>query len=310
MPNPHIASAFPDLTELTAKFTDIFNERFKSEAKSPGEFYRVVGNKSINTRYSSVSGMGQLSEFTGSVSYGDVAQGYDMTLTPVQFAKGFSIERLLADTDQHDIMNGKPRGLAGAAARTRNIHIMRPWNNAFSVDSFFGSHSEGVAMCSNSHTTTTGASTAAGFDNLTTAALSSVAVSAMRVQGLNFRDEQGEKVNNLKFDTILVPQQGSMEETAWEIINSMGKLDVANNNANFNKSRYDVKTDIYLDDANNYFMYDSMMMKDHGLVWQEANEPEFANVEDFDTAIAKFRVYGRWGNHWYSWQWLVGANVS
>ena len=310
MANPAIASAFPDLTELTAKFTDIFNERFKDEGDRVPEYYRVVTDKSINTRYSTVSGMGQLVEFTGTINYGDVAQGYDVTITPVQFNRGFSIERLMADIDQHDIMNSKPRALGAAAARTRNVHAVRPWNNAFSVDAYFGAHTEGVSMCSNSHTTTTGASTANGYDNLVTTSLSSVSLSSMRVQGLNFRDEQAEKIGNLKFDTLLVPQQGNMEETAWEIVNSMGKVDTANNNPNFNKDRFSLKADIYLDDANNFFLYDSGMSKDHGLIWQEAVSPEFAMVEDFDTLIAKWRCYGRWANHWISWPWVIGAQVS
>jgi hypothetical protein len=310
MPNPHIAGSFPDLTEVTATFTDIFNERFKSEGDRVGDYYRKVNSSKINSRYSTVSGMGQLVEFTGQLNYGDVAQGYDVTITPVQFNRAFSIERLLADTDQTDIMNSKPRALGTAAARTRNYHAVRPFDNAFTTDSLFASHSEGVPMCSNSHTTTTGASTTTGYDNLTTSAISSVAVSTMRVQALNFRDEQAEKITNHQFDTILIPQQGSIEETAWEIINSMGKVDVATNNANFNKDRWTLKTEIYLSDANNFFMYDSTMMKDNGLIWQEATPPEFAMVEDFDTLIAKWRCYGRWGNHWISWPWIIGAQVS
>lgn len=307
---PNIAGSFPDLTELTATFTDIFNERFKEEGDRVGDYYRVVNDKGINTRFSTVSGMGQLVEFTGSVNYADVAQGYDMTITPVQFARGFSIERLLADTDKSGIMNSKPRALGTAAARTRNYHAIRPFDNAFTVDTLFASHSEGVPMCSNSHTTTTGASTATGFDNLVTTSLSAVSIAAMRVQGLNLRDEQGEKVTNLMFDTLLIPQQGTMEENAWEIVNSMGKTDSANNNANFNKDRYKIKSDIYLGDANNFFLYDSTMMKEHGLIWQEAVKPEFAMVEDFDSLIAKWRCYGRWGNYWLSWPWIIGSQVS
>lgn len=307
---PAIASAFPDLTELTAKFTDIFNEAYKDEGDRVPEYYSVSTNKAINSRYSSVSGMGQLTEFTGLVNFTDVSQGYDVTITPVQFARGFSVERLLADTDQHDIMSGKPKALGTAAARTRNVHAIRPFDNAFSVDAYFASHTEGVAMCSNSHTTTTGASTATGYDNLVTAALSSVAVSSMRVQLLNFRDEQGERIGNLKPDTLLVPQQGNMEETAWEIVNSMGKVDEVTNNANFNKGRFTVKTDIYLGDANNFFLYDAAMMKQNGLKWQDAVKPEFAMVEDFDTLIAKWRCYGRWANHWLMWRWICGAQVS
>lgn len=307
---PALATQFSDLTELTAMFTDIFNERYKAEATDIEEFYRVIRDKRINTRFSTVSGMGQLEEFVGQVNYGTVAQGYDVTVTPVQFAKGFSAERLLLDTDQHDVMAGKPKALGTAAARTRNYHKFRVFDSAFSVDSLFAVHTEGVPLCSNSHTTTTGASTAVGFDNLDTAALSAVSVSANRVKMLNFRDEQAEKIDNIEPSLILVPQQGTMEQTAWEIVNSMGKPADVTNDANFNKDRYTVKAKLQLSDANNWWMIDPGMMKENGLIWQDAVAPEFANIEDFDSLIMKWRAYGRWANHWVSWPWVNGNNVS
>lgn len=307
----HIPSQFPDLLETTAKFTDIFNETYKRESSDIEEFYRVVRNPTVNVRFSSVSGMGQLMEFTGLVDYGTIAQGYDVTVTPVQFARGFSAERTLMDDDQFSILNGKPKALGTAAATTRNYHKFRVFDNSFSVDSLFGVHTEGVSLCSNSHTTTTGASTAVGFDNLTTAALSSVAISAMRVQMLNFRDEQGERIDGNSPNVLLVPQQGSMEETAWEIINSMGKWDEVTNTANFNRDRYTVKAKLQLSDANNYWLIsDSGMKGDQGLVWHERNAPEFANIEDFDSLIMKWRAWGRWANHWIGWRWVIGAQVA
>lgn len=304
-----IAGNFGDL--LDARFTDIFDARFKDETDRIGEFYHVITGTQVSERFSTVSGMGQMEAFSGTIPYGDIYQGYDVTITPVQFAKGFSVERTAVQDDQFNILDQKPRALADTAARTRQYHAVRPFNNAFSIDSLFASHSEGVAMCSNSHTTTTGASTAVGYDNLITSSLSSVSLSAARVQMLNFRDEMGERMTNVMPDTILVPQQGSMEETAWEIINSMGKVDTDLNNSNFNKGRFSVKSWIYLEDANNWFLYDSKKLKGgDGLIWVERVKPEFANTTDFDTMLMKWRVYGRWANHYVEWRYILGASVS
>ena len=305
-----ISSAFPDLTELNTMFRDIFNEAFSDEGDRRSEFYKMLTSSRVNERFSSVSGMGQLTEFTGLIDYLDVAQGYDVTITPVQFAGGFQVERTLVDDDQHDIIMSKPKALGTAAARTINYHAACPFNNAFSIDNYFQSHSEGVPLCSNSHTTTTGASTASGFDNLSTAALSSVAVSASRVLMQNFRDEQGEIIDNLMADTILVPAQGTMEEVAWEIINSMGKVDEVVNNANFNRDRYKLKVWKYLTDANNWFMYDESMLKQLCLVWIDRVKPEFADTEDFDSLVAKWRVYGRWANGHREWRPIIGHQVG
>lgn len=300
---------FSDL--LDARFTDIFTNRFKDEPDRISEFYHVITGTQVSERFSTVSGMGQLDAFAGQITYQDIAQGYDVIITPVQFASGFAVERTVVQDDLFNILDKKPRGLADAASRTRQYHAARPFDNAFTIDTLFTQHSEGVSMCNNSHTTTTGASVATGFDNLVTTGLNAVSVSAARVQMLNFRDEKGERVSNIMPDTILVPQQGSMEETAWEIVNSIGKVDTANNNRNFNEGRYTVKAWIYLSDANNWFMYDSRKLKsEDGLIWVERVKPEFAKTEDFDSMIAKWRCYGRWANGYVEWRYILGAQVS
>ena len=67
--------------------------------------------------------------------YDDLYQGYDTTLTHVEFAKGFQIERKLYDDDLSNIMDQRPKGLANAAQRTREGHGARILNNAFANSS-------------------------------------------------------------------------------------------------------------------------------------------------------------------------------
>jgi hypothetical protein len=256
--------------------------------------------------WSNVGTLTDWDEFTGTIPYTSIAQGYDVTMTPVEFAKGMQVDRKLYDDDQYHIMDQKPKGMAEALHRTRQKHGARLFNNAFGVDTLFYSHSEGVALCSNSHTTTSGASTASGFDNLTTASLTATAVFAKRLQMVGFRGDTAERIE-IQPDELWYPPD--LSEAAFEIINSAGKVDTANNNRNFHQGRYKPYEWRYLTDTNNWFMCDGTMRRASAF-WSDRVASEYAMVEDFDTLVAKWRGYCRYGNTYIDWRWIDGASVS
>ena len=303
---PAVSTAFGDL--LDSRFKKIFYEQYDALPSMLDEMFKFddEGPQKNQTRYSSVGTFGDYTEFTGNIAYDDIYQGYDTTLTHREFAKGFQIERKLYDDDLTNIMDQRPRGLATSAQRTRESQGARIFNNAFSIDTYFYNNSEGVALCSNSHTTTSGASTASGFDNLTTAALSATAVAAARIQMVGFRGDRAERISVMP-DGIWIPPD--LYETAYEIVSSMGKVDVATNNSNVHYGQYTIREWNYLTDANNWFMEDSTSRKD-SLIWIDRVALEFGWVEDFDTIIAKFRAYYRLSNGWINWRFLLGAQVS
>ena len=303
-----LSSGFADV--LDVRFRQIWDERFTQLPDMVEKFYNMglvstPGRQS--EQYSTVGTLPELSQFTGTVDYADVYQGYDMTVTPLEFTKGIQIQRRLFDDDQHEIIDAKPKALAGSIYRTRQVHAAGPFNDAFSINSLFYSHTEGVAMCSNSHTTTSGASVATGFDNLDTTSLSAVAVSAARIKMVNFRGDQAERIAVMP-NALLVPPD--LYETAYEIVASQGKVDQGNNNANVHYGQYEVIEWNYLTDTNNWFMMDLAMCKDQGLIWVDRVKGEFAFVEDFDTLIAKWRAYCRWAAAHMEWRWVNGASVS
>lgn len=299
---------------LDPRFRRFFDEGFRAVSDYLDRLYYMdSGSKpGRNTeRYSNLGAYGEIQEFTGNVNYDDVYQGYDSSLTPKEFAAGIQIERKLFDDDQHNLINAKPKSMSASLSRLRMTHAARPWNSAFSVDTYFGTNTENVAMCSNSHTTTSGASTATGFDNLTTAAMSAVSVAAMRLQMRGFRGDRAERINVIPTG-LLYPIQ--LEETAFEISKSQGKTETAYNNASFMKDRFE---DVipggwqYLTSSNDYFMVDRQAMTDgyQGLVWLDRTKGEMAFVEDFETLIAKWRIYARWGNVCLGWRFVAGADV-
>jgi phage major head subunit gpT-like protein len=194
---PAISTAWQDL--LDPRFQKIFNDRWKQLPDMLGTFFTMVDGASAPTkdtyRTSEAGTFGDVPEFTGNITYDDAFQGYDGTITPREYASGYTIERKLFDDDLFSIMDGKPKGLSTAYQRTRQKHGAQLFNNIFSIDSTWNNYTEGVAICSDSHTTTApGVSTATGFDNLITASLSAVAVAAARIQMVQFRGDRGERI--------------------------------------------------------------------------------------------------------------------
>lgn len=293
---------------LDARFRRIFDERFTNVPEIISKYFNVMQQQYQVDRFGELGTFGDMQPFEGAVHYDEIYQGYETTVETIEFTNGFQIDRKLRDDALFSKMEQKPKALADSLYRTRQQHAVRLFTNAFSVDNYFYNNGEGVAMCSNSHTTTSGASTATGFDNYVTTSLNAVSLAAARVQMVNFRGDRAQKIN-VSPSMLVVPEQGSMHETAWEILNSKGKVDTANNNESYLKGMFTLNSELWLEDANNWFLIDGKMMKENQ-IWLEKVRGEFENVEDFDSIIMKYRVYGRHGNCHVGWRHIVGAEVS
>ncbi len=305
MPVPHISSSFADLLDI--RFQKIYHDEYQALPDMIGKLCTMVStNGRNNMTWSNVGTLPDFTEFTGTVGYSSQSLGYNTTGTPVEFSNGIQVERKLYDDDQYHIMDQKPLALAQSAFRTRQKHAARLLNNAFSVDNYFYVNSEGVALCSDSHTTTSGASVATGFDNKVTSALSAVAVAAARIQMVQMRGDQAERIS-ISPNELWIPPD--LYEVAFEIISSMGKVDTANNNRNVHEGVYTAYEWNYLTSTKNWFMCDGQMRKQY-VFWSDRVPLEFAMAEDLDTLVAKWRGYGRWFNAITDWRWVTGASVT
>lgn len=302
----NIASANPDV--LTPEFRKIFHEELAQLGTNIPELYDMPdkGPRSDSVKYSQVGTMANWSQFTGTVPYNTISQGYDVTMTHLEFANGFQVERPLIDDDLYHIYSGRPRGLAGSYGRTRETHGARSFNNAFSVDTFFSNNTEAVALCSNSHTTTSGASTTSGFDNLITSAFSAVSLATAYIQMVQFRGDQAERIQ-VAPNEILYPVD--LYEAVFEVVSSMGKVDTNLNNRNVHEGAYRMIRWNYLTDTNNWFVMDSRLRREF-LKWHDRIPVEFAFVEDFDTISGKWRGYSRYTLGHIDWRWILGAQVA
>jgi len=305
---PAISENFADL--LTPGLRKIFTEQYNQIPEMRPLIYNVQSSEMSYEKDSSVGAFSNMSPFTGTIQYDEVYQGYDVTYTHQEFAKGFKVERKLFDDDLYNIISRKPKGLALAAVRTHEYYSALPFNSAFtgsgtiSIDgTTILSNSEALSLCNSSHTSTASSDTQS---NTGTSALSPSAIEATRIAMAGLKDDRGNLIS-VQPDLILVPR--NLEETAWEIISSKGKVDSAENNANFHFGKYKLAVWDYLTDTNNYFVIDSAMAKMF-LQWFDRIPLEFFQDKSFDTLIAKYAAYDRFSFGWSDWRWVYGAKVS
>jgi len=143
--------------------------------------------------------------------------------------------------------------------------------------------------------------------NAGSTAMSALAVEATRRIGhTSILNDRGELLS-VNYDTILCTVNN--EETAYEIINSKGKVDVADNNRNFSYGRYGLATWDRLTDSNNWFMLDSKLCKKF-LLWWDRVKDGIKMDTDTDTLIAKWYVYERYVASFADWRPVYGHNVS
>lgn len=299
---------FADL--LTPVFQQIWDDALPREESMIPKLYRdEPTNGRNNMQFSSVGTLPDMPLFNGEVNFRQFYQGYDTTLTPLEFAEGFTVERKLYDDDQYGVYNQRPRQLREADWRTREGYGARQFNMGFGVDTFFYVNTENVALFTNSHTTTVpGVSTTVGFDNYMTASLTAAAVQAAYILASEFRGDQAE-IMSCRLDTLLIPP--NLYAEAHEITQSAGNPADATNRANVSYKAYNVWAWQYLRDAsaNNWFIFDSQLIKEW-LVWTDRIPVEFGATDEFDTLVAKFRAYTRYGNAWINWRWGIGSEVD
>jgi phage major head subunit gpT-like protein len=297
--------SFGDL--LDKSITKMFYDELKQLPDRISEFYSMDTSKDSFEKWSGIGELGDFTEFNGGVNYQSQAQGYDVTAEHRAFVNGFQVTRQMYDDDRHGIWERKSPALANSYVRTRQGHGARVFNFAFNTDSFFYTNSENVALCSDNHTTNSGASTAVGFDNYVTSGFSAVAISAARTQFRGFRGDVANKISVMP-DKLLYPID--LADRADEILKSQKDPASANNTYNPQGNGRWTGTDWeYLSDTNNWFMLDSKNEK-QWLVWFDRIPLEFGKAEEFDSFIAKWRAYCRYSYMWLNWRWILGAEVS
>ncbi len=298
----------PFIRLLDNRMDNVFDGTYKALPLIKDQFFNVVKSSKAWLEYMAIGDVPDPARFEGVVTYQSVSPGFTTKITPLEYAGGITVERRLLDTEQYGVIEGRAKRLAVAANRKMNKIAHEPFIYHDSSAFTFLESEEGVALCSNDHTTKSGTSTASGFDNLSTLALDAVNLETVRQQGRGFKNDISERIDT-NFDTIVYGTANA--EVVWEIINSQGKLDEMTNNANFHRNKWkEIELPLLDDyDTNDWFLIDSMAIKE-SLIWHDSVPLEFNSTIDFDTFMRKYISYFVVGWGFRDWRWIIGSSVS
>jgi hypothetical protein len=294
-------SNFGDLTD--ARITKIFERTFND---TPTMIPTLFDVRKSDREYEYDSSTGAIGDpvdlsSTGTVDYKDSYQGYDVQYTHNEYVNGMKIQRKLLDDARVNIQNRMSSNLAASMKRKREIDGASVLNNAFNSGYTGG---DSLSLCNDAHTSNN--PNGSNQDNAGSTAMSATSVEATRRLGFDMLDDAG-NLALVHYDTLIVPRE--LEETAWEIINSTGKVDTADNNANFHKGKYKLVVWDFLTDSNNWFFVNWRLMKMY-LVWYNRINTEFQRDVDFDSYSRKYSAYMRYSYGFSDWPWVYGHEVS
>jgi len=293
-----LAANWPDLLEKD--FRKIYMDQYRSLPAMVPDLFNVMRSDAAFEKTSQVGTVPDFQEFTGKVAGVDPVQGYDKTFTFTEYSAKIEIQRKLAADDQYRVMSRLPKGLATSASRSREKLGASIFSLAFTFEPTDG---DGAELCASDHDSTV-ASTS-NQSNEGTSSLSATNVETTRIAMHNFTDDQGELIS-VNPDTLIVPRD--LEQTGWEIINTKGKVDTANNNANFHQGKYKLVVWDRLSDTNNWFFTDYKMQKEF-LLWWNREPIQFFQDKDSNTLVAIYLGYYRCGTGWDDWRWIYGHLV-
>ena len=291
---------FADL--LDARFRRIYDKEYKASTDA-SMIPMIFGMETSTRSYEKVSGIGGMTTiptFDGSITYDTIGQLYDKEFSFPEYAGGIKVERKLYDDDLFSILDRQPWQLSHSVADTREDIGAAIFNGAF-----VGTDGpDSLPLCSASHPYSPDDATTQS--NAGSTAMSAAAIEATRRIGRSSIYNDRGRLFAVNYDLILCTI--AKEETAWEVINSKGKVDTANNNRNFHEGRYKLAVWDKLTDTDSWFMIDSSLAKMF-LLWWDRVKPEFNMDKDTDTLVAKWYTYFRCSAGWADFRPIYGHNV-
>ena len=93
MPTVLTSQSFGDV--LDPSIRDIASGRYDVGKSRIEDFFTIKDSDRETEKYSELTPLGKLTQFTDAITYMDAAQGYDVTATHIEYAGGLQIKRKL-----------------------------------------------------------------------------------------------------------------------------------------------------------------------------------------------------------------------
>src|SRR3990167_651095 len=293
-----LAANFPDLLEKDIRA--VYMERYPAIPAMVPDVYDIATSEAAYEKSTQVSPVPDHQQFTGKIATIARQQGYDKTVVFTEYAAQIQIERKLVADDQTRTVNRFGGGLATSANRSREKKGAETFTLAFTYEPTDG---DGAELAASDH-----ASPVAGIasqSNEGTLSFSATNLETTRQLMLEYYDMIGERIT-VDPDTILC--YTDHEETGWEIINSKGKVNTPDNNANFHEGKYRLIIWRRLNAQDWHVLDYGMMKSDMGIQWFNREPIQFFQDKDSDTLVSKYLSYYRCGTIWWDWRFIYGNN--
>jgi len=293
------------MTMTRAQFPDVFSssaalpflrEIIESGTKRRAEWFQDVFNmKTTDQAYEQYTTKANFGLFVetdegAAVTYDEALQGFDKTLTPLQYSLGFKVTKIAMDDDRKGVFSGQASDLGWGWTESRNVMAADIFNNGFS-NSFLGP--DGVELFSTLHVHEDGST----FRNelATSADFSITSFRTAMVDFRNFRDGRGKRLN-------LMPEKILTSPDTWfdvaEVIQSPDRPDTAERAVNVSRGFFGgapftiLPPNDYLTDLDAWFLIGPK--EDHGLIFLEREKLSILNDVDFETRTLKTAAWGRY----------------
>lgn len=297
MANPILRANFPDWLSTSA--LPFLKEAIDWGRKLRPEWYPQVFRMETTDRpfeqYTTYTRFGTFVETdeAAPVTYDAPIQGFDKTLTPLQYSLGFKVSRIAFDDDKLGPLRNLASGLGESSTESKNISTADIFNNGYSA-SFTGP--DGVALFSTSHVREDGST----FRNtLATAAdFSITSLKTALIDFRNFRDGRQKRLNLIP-TTILIPPD--LYYDVAEVLMSSERPDTANRATNvynkfFGGNGFNIIVCDYLTDTDAWSILADKEY--HGLVFLQREPFNSAADVDFDTRTLKHAAWERYDIDW------------
>ncbi len=304
-----IAENFPRL--LDDRLTKVFENEWKEIPDQRDEIYTTTQSDRAWEEFYGVSDLPDVPAFNGALEYLGQVPEYLIRVEPKTYAAGVQWDQTFLEDKRYKVMTDQAGALTRSMRRVYAKKGMELLSHAWDGVNLYASYEEGLSLCNSAHTTKAPVSTASGFSNTGTSAISKTSIGATRIAMMKFRNSIGQRID-VSPDTIFVPI--TQMDAAFEAVGdnnagvkSMLDPDSANHKINAQFGRFRVVPLYRLDDylTQSWFMADSKMLKRYA-VWLERVKPATKTTVDFETFSAKWSVRARFGAAILDWRPIYG----
>lgn len=296
------------LDDRLRKVSDDVNTKEGLKSMIP-KLCNVVSSDRAIDEYYSVTGVGDIPAFNGSLTTLQRFPGYHKKIESGEFAAQMVTQKKFLEDERYGVLENNAKSLMKAVHRTQEKKLVNVFANITSVAFDFMESEEGVSLSSNSHTTKAeGVSTSTGFDNAGTSAMSATSIAATRLLMRRFKDDIGERFGMGDNLAIICPE--NLADTAEEVNRTPSGMNTADGNVNMNRGRYEVIPYPLLDDysTTSWGIVDKDAMKE-SLIWINRVAPEAKNTIDWNTYAWMQAIRARFGVGFIDWRWIFWHTV-